>query len=106
MYSDRLQQVLPRERPLRRTEKRDEQGVFALCQLHRGAVRVGQTPTASIELPSAKSTTGGLPIPLWLFGCPSSAAQHSLDTRQQFTKADGLGDPVIGTKLEPDNPVA
>src|SRR4029077_19148704 len=77
-----------------------------LRQRDGDAVGVGQTPGASIELPPAEATTACLPIPLRLGACDLPTPQHSSNARQQFAKPERPGDTIIGTKLDPDDPVA
>lgn len=51
-----LKQILARERPLGRIEKRDQQGIFAFRQRHRLSGGGGQTAEAPLQLPATHDT--------------------------------------------------
>ena len=77
VHAGRLQQMLAAERSLRRVEKGDQQGIFALGQRDVGSVGIGQTPGAPVELPAAEPAAAPLRIP-WRRGArpPAAAARR------------------------------
>src|SRR5258707_11105921 len=65
-----LKKHLPRERPLWRFEKREQQSIFAFCQRDRRALRIDEATGAIAERPAVKP----VPAPLRVAG--SRCAAH------------------------------
>jgi excisionase family DNA binding protein len=53
-----LKKHLPRERPLWRIEKREQQGIFAFGQRDRCAIRIDEATGASFKRPAVKPESG------------------------------------------------
>ena len=107
MHAGGLQQVFAAERPLGRFEKGQQHGVFALGQDDGRALGIAQAARGSIEHPAAEAATAPLRIDRYLHGWRRAlpAPKHGPDARQQLAKTEGLGQVVVGAKLEPDHPV-
>src|SRR6185369_15288291 len=109
MDASRLQQMLARKGPLRRIEKGDQQGIFALGQRHRLVLGIRQAPVAPVELPGAEPAAAPLSLPpLVLLGLRPAAlapAEHRPGARQKLPQAERLGDIVVGPELQPDHTV-
>src|SRR3984957_6051482 len=104
MDAGRLQKMLTRQRPLRRVEKCNQQGIFAFGQRDRNSVGIAQAPAAPIKLPTAESTAPRFRIARR--GLPSfTPAQHGADPRQKLAQTERLGDVVVGAQFESDHAV-
>src|ERR1700756_4219117 len=65
-----LKKHIPRERPLWRFEKREQQGIFAVGQQNRRAIRIDEATGATFKRPAVKP----VPAPLRVAG--SRCAAH------------------------------
>src|ERR1700716_1283445 len=52
--SSGLQQMLPRERPLRRFEKRQQQRILTFAQRDRGRIGINESSAATLKLPAVE----------------------------------------------------
>jgi hypothetical protein len=99
MDRERTQQLLARERPLRRLEEGDKQDVLALCQRHEIAVRVDKAMSAALELPAAEPES----VPFRDAGTDQTTdlpSQHlGPDTGQKLRHAERLRHLVAGSSL-------
>ena len=88
--SSGLQQMLPRERPLRCFQKCEQQRIFAFAQCDRGRVGVKESSATPIKLPAIES----LPATFRVVGSCGSphflTSQDCADARQQFPETERL----------------
>src|SRR5260221_3498780 len=100
-----LQQLLTRERPLRRLDEREQEGIFALCQRNRGSAWIHKAPTTASELPSIESISTPLRIADPRCAPHFLSSQDGPDAREQFPETERFGDAVVCAKLEADDTV-
>src|SRR5262245_49676136 len=62
VHPRRLQQILPRQRPLGCFEKGDQQRVLALAQRNRGSIRIEELPAAPLQHPPVEPVATPLGI--------------------------------------------
>src|SRR5215470_14434427 len=97
--------MFPRKRPLRRFEKRHQQGILALAQRNRCLIGSHEPSAATLEPPTTESVAA-LP---WIAGSGDtrhpSSAQNGTSTCEQFPGAEGLGEIVIGAELEANDTI-
>jgi hypothetical protein len=85
-----LKKHLPRERPLRRFEKREQQGIFAFGQQDRRAVRIDEATGATFKRPAVKPVPASLRVAGWRCAAHFVSPQDGADTRQHFPEAERL----------------
>src|SRR5262245_8108412 len=105
MHARGLQQVLATERPLRRIEKGDQQGVLAFGQCYGSAGRVGEPPSLAVELPAAKSKAAALGIESRRGTSHIETSQYRADTREQFAQIEWLSQIIVGTEFKSNDTI-
>ena len=100
-----LQQVLPRERPLRRLKKGKQQGILAFAQRDRGLVRVNELSAAPLKHPTVEPVAASLRIARPRSPSHFLSPQHGANAREQFPKTKGLYNVVVRAELKADNTV-
>jgi hypothetical protein len=100
-----LQQLRTRERPLRRLDEREQEGIFALGQCDRGSALVHKAPIAASKLPAIEPISAPLRIADPRCAPHLVSSQDGPDAREQFPEPERFGDAVVCTKLEADDTV-
>ncbi len=101
----RLQQMLARERSLRRFEKGKQQGILTLAQRHRIVLRIEQPPVAALDPPSVEAVSASLRIA----GSGDTAEflppQDRAHTGQQFPQSKRLQQIIIRAEFEANDAI-
>jgi hypothetical protein len=85
-----LKKHLPRERPLWRFEKREQQSIFAFGQRDRRAIRIDEATGAAFKRPAAKPVPASLRVARLRCAAHFVPPQDGADTRQHFPEAEWL----------------
>src|ERR1700682_2573213 len=100
-----LQQMLPRERSLRRFEKGQQQRILAFAQRDRRRIGIDESPATPFTLPAVES----VPASLGIMGSRDPPhflpPQHGTDTGKQLPEAEGLYDIVVRPEFETDDAI-
>jgi hypothetical protein len=100
-----LQQMFPRERPLRRFEKGQQQRILAFAQRDRGRVGVNESSAATLKLPAIEPVPASLRI---MGSCDPPhllSPQHGPDACKQFPEAKWFYDVIVRPEFEADDAV-
>src|SRR6267378_6656757 len=100
-----LQQMLPRERSLRRFEKGQQQRILAFAQRDRRRIGIEESSAAPFELPAIESVPASLRI---MSTCSPShflPSQYGADASKQLPEAEWLYDVIVGAELEADDAI-
>jgi hypothetical protein len=103
--SSGLQQMFPREGPLGRFEKGQQQRILAFAQRDRIRVWVQDSSATPFEQPTAESVSASLRIASSCHPPHFLSPQHGSDACKQFSKAEGFYDVIIRAKFEADDPI-
>src|SRR4030081_2494460 len=90
-----LQQMLPRERPLRCFEKGQQQRIFAFAQRDRRRIGIEESPATPFKLPAMESVPASLRIMGTCNPPHFLPPQYGTDAGKQFSEAEGLYDIVV-----------
>src|SRR4051794_22588931 len=105
VHAGGLQQMLARERTLRRFQERQQQAIFAFGQGNRIPLGIEQASAAAFQTPAVKSVS----TPFGIMGTRGAShlvsPQNRADAREQFSETEWLGDVIVGTELEADDTV-
>ena len=100
-----LQQMLPRQRPLRCPEKREQQRILTFSQRDRRRVGIEESPATAFELPAVES----IPTSLRVMGTRNAPnllpPQYGTDAGKQLPEAEWFYDAIVGTEFETDNAI-
>src|ERR1700736_6545423 len=100
-----LKQMLPRERPLRRFEKGQQQCILAFAQRDRGRGGVDESSATPIKLPAIEPVPASLRI---MGSCDPPhflPPQYGTDAGEQLSEAEWLYDVVVRTEFEADDAI-
>gem|GEM_PF-6130986 len=100
-----LQQILPRERSLRRLKKGEQQGILALAQGDRGRVRINELSAAPLKHPTVEPVAASLRIARPRSPSHFLSPQDGADAREQFPETKGLYDVIVRAEFKADNTV-
>src|ERR1700704_5054206 len=100
-----LQQMLPRERPLRCFEKGQQQRIFAFAQRDRRRIAIEESPATPFKLPAIESVPASLRIMSTCNPPHFLPPQYRADAGKQFSEAEGFYDVVVGTEFETDDAI-
>src|SRR5436305_1217960 len=95
----RGEQLLPRVHPTRPVQQVGQQVELGRGEVDRGAAGLDRAPLRVEHDPA------GPPYPLLPVGWTGGAAQHRLDPRDQLARAERLGQVVVATLFQPEDPV-
>jgi hypothetical protein len=80
-------------------EQDHEQAELAVAQRDRAPVGRGKAPGVQVQLPAVEAVgTDAFRAPL--VDLDAAAAEHRADAGEQFARAEGLGEVVVGTEFE------
>jgi hypothetical protein len=100
----KVEQLVAAESDLRTIDQGREEAKFAAGQCCCHAVRTDQFALSGVEHPFAEANTlGRRRLLAGRQGLGSSEDRR--DARDQFARAEGLGDIIVGAHFEPDNAV-
>src|ERR1700687_4108094 len=105
VHSGGLQQMLRRERPLRRFEKGQQQRILAFAQRDRRRIGIDESTFTPYKLPAAKSVPASLRI---MGTCNPShflPPQYGTDSGKQLSEAERFYDGVARTEFETDDAI-
>src|SRR5512134_1785140 len=94
-----IEQLVAAEDAVRSAEQHDEQAELAPAEDDRAAVRRGEPPRVEIELPTVKAI-GAYPVGPALAHLATTPAEHGANARKQLSRAERLGEIVVGAELE------
>jgi hypothetical protein len=100
-----LQQMLPRERPLRCLEKCEQQRILTVAQRDWRRIGIEESPATAFQLPAVES----VPTSLRVMGTGNApnflAPQYGTDAGKQLSEAEWLYDIVIRSEFEADDAI-
>jgi hypothetical protein len=100
-----LKQMLPRQRPLRRFEKGQQQRILAFAQRDRRRIGIDEFTATPFKLPAVESVTASLRI---MGTCNPSRflpPQYGANAGKQLSEAEWFYDVVVRTELETDDAI-
>jgi hypothetical protein len=105
VYTGGLQQLLPRERPLRGFKKGEQQAVLTLAQRDRRAVGVEELSTTPFKHPAVEPVAASLRIACSRSSPHFLTPQHGPNTGQQFPETEWLDDVIIRAEFKADDAI-
>jgi hypothetical protein len=105
MNSGSLQQMLPRQRPLRCFQKGQQQRILAFAQRNRRRVGIEEPSATPFELPAIESVPASLRIARSCKPPHFLPPQYRTNAGKQFPEAERLYDIVVRTEFEADDAI-
>src|SRR5882672_12598668 len=100
-----LQQMLPRERPLRCLEKCEQQRILTFAHRDRRRIGIEESPATAFQLPAVES----IPTSLRVMGTGNAPKflppQYGTDAGKQLSEAEWLYDIVVRSEFEADDAI-
>jgi len=100
-----LQQMFPRQRPLRRFEKGQQQRILAFAQRDRCPIGIEESSAAPFELPAIKSVPASFRIARSCKPPHFLPPQYGTDAGKQFPEAERFYDIVVRTEFQTNDAI-